>query len=127
MLALLVLFSCKQPLDAKSAEAAAATVQTAPVEAADWLPTVELTGSIEPVAMVQLGFDVPGRIEALLVHRGQAVRAGEAIARLDSRMADAQLAQATAALTGAKAQLAAAEQSLARVEQLKAAGGVSDQ
>lgn len=127
MIGLLMFLACKEPLDVKAASAAAAAVQTAPVEVASWVPHVEVTGSVEPVALVQLGFDVPGRIETLLVHRGQSVHAGDAIARLDSRMAQAQLAQASAALAGAKAQLGAAELSLGRLEQLKAAGGVSEQ
>lgn len=126
MLALWLLLSCKEPAPAAAA-AAAASVQTAPVASAEWLPTVEVSGSLEPVASVQLGFDVPGRISELLVRRGQQVRRGEALARLDARMAAAQAAQAQAAVNGARAQVEAAELAWERLEKLKAAGAVSEQ
>ncbi len=126
MLALWLLLSCKEVAPITTATAAAA-VQTAPAVAAEWLPTVEISGSVEPVAMVQLGFDVPGRIEVLLVQRGQLVRKGDALARLDSRMASAQAAQAQAAVDGARAQIAAAELTWQRLEKLKIAGAVSEQ
>ena len=127
MILLLSLLSCKEITAVSTAATPALALRTGAVEATTWLPTVELTGNVEPVAMVQLGFDVPGRIEALLVERGQAVRKGDAIARLDARIASAQLAQAEAALAGARAQVEAAEAAWKRIEQIKAAGGVSEQ
>jgi RND family efflux transporter MFP subunit len=127
MLALLFSFACNEGSTASSAQAAVTSIKTGTVTAASWQPTIELTGSVEPIAMVQLGFDVPGRIDAILVERGQPVRAGQPIARLDARMAKAQYEQAKAALEGAQAQLLAGELAWARVEKLKAAGGVSDQ
>ncbi len=129
-LLLLLLLGCSpEPVAAPAAQAAAAapTLRTAAAEAVPWKPTEELTGSLEPVASVQLGFDVPGRIEAILVKRGDPVKKGDALARLDARVAEAQLAQAEAAHAGATAQLAAGEAAFARVKQLKEAGGVSDQ
>lgn len=129
-LVLLVLLGCSpEPVAASAAQAAVAApaLRTATAEAVPWRPTEELTGSLEPVASVQLGFDVPGRIEAILVSRGQAVKKGEPVARLDARVAESQLAQAEAAHAGAAAQLAAGEAAFARVKQLKEAGGVSDQ
>lgn len=129
-LALALLAACGgDPATTPAAEAAAVapTLRTATPEAVRWRPTVELTGSLDPIASVQLGFDVPGRIEELRVPRGAAVKKGEAIARLDASMAEAQLAQAEAALAGAKAQLAAGEAAFGRVQKLKEAGGVSEQ
>ena len=107
--------------------AVAAALQNAPVTTAEWTPSVTLDGTLDPVASVQLGFDVPGRIESLLAARGQVVAKGEAIARLDDTMAAAQLAQAEAALGGAEAQLAAGESAWSRAQQLNAAGGMSPQ
>lgn len=112
---------------AASAAAVAPTLQTGEVKAVAHRREVELTGSLEPAAAVQLGFDVPGRIDKLLVTRGQSVRAGQPVARLDSRMAAAQLAQAEAALAGAEAQLAGGESGYARAEKLHTAGAMSDQ
>lgn len=112
---------------AAQAAAAAPTRRTANPVAATWRPEEELTGSLDPVAQVQLGFDVPGRIEQLVAQRGALVRKGDAVARLDARMAEAQLAQAEAAVAGARAQLAAGEAGFARVQKLREAGGVSEQ
>lgn len=126
-LTLLLLLACGEQQAVAPAAAAVAAVRTAPVEAILWTPEEELSGSLEPVSSVQLGFDLPGRVEALIKKRGDTVRAGDAIARLDSRLASAQLAQAEAAWTGAKAQVEAAQAALARLEKLREAGGVSDQ
>lgn len=120
-----LLLACRDA--AAPAQASAAAAEVAPVQAVEWKPSEELTGSLDPVASVQLGFDVPGRIDTLRVHRGDTVQAGDAIARLDARMAEAQLAQAEAALTGARAQVAAGEAAWARMQKLKDAGGVSEQ
>ena len=136
MLPLLLLLSlgCSpEPGLAQPAEAAAAvplptaSLRTAVVEAVSWRPSAELTGSLEPVAAVQLGFDVPGRLAAILVARGQSVRKGEPMARLESAVSAAQLAQAEAAQAGAAAQLAGGESTFARMKALKAVGGISDQ
>lgn len=118
--------SCQQEA-ANAAVAAAAPIRTGTVEAGQYTPRLEISGSLDPVASVQLGFDVPGRIQQLYVARGAAVSVGQSIARLDSRIASSQLAQAEAALAGARAQLAAGERALARLEQVRATGFVSDQ
>jgi membrane fusion protein (multidrug efflux system) len=127
----LFLLACgTEPVAAPTAAAAVAgapAVRTAAAEAVQYSPRVELTGSLAPAANAFLGFDVPGRIEALLVQRGETVRKGQAVARLDARMAEAQAQQAEAALAGATAQLAAGEAALARLQKLKDAGGVSEQ
>ncbi len=132
LLPLLLLLGCSsEPGLAPPAEAAlpleAVPLRTAAVEAVSWRPSAELTGSLEPVASVQLGFDVPGRLAAILVERGQPVRRGEPMARLDGAVAAAQLAQAEAAQAGAAAQLAGGESTFARMKALKAVGGISDQ
>lgn len=131
MIPLLLLLAACSPdagsVPSASAAAVAPSLQTAAVKLAPYRRSAEVTGSLEPIASVQLGFDVPGRIDALLVERGQSVKAGQPIARLDSRIAAAQLAQAKAALAGAEAQLAAGEAGFARAQKMKEAGGMSDQ
>ncbi|MDP2304668.1 MAG: efflux RND transporter periplasmic adaptor subunit [Pseudomonadota bacterium] len=128
-LVLLLLAGCSADPTVPTAQAAVAApaLRTAVAEAVGYRPTTELTGSLEPIASVQLGFDVPGRIETILVPRGGSVKKGEAIARLDDAVAHAQLAQAEAAHAGAAAQIAAGEAAFARVKTLKEAGGVSQQ
>jgi RND family efflux transporter MFP subunit len=119
--------ACAREAAVSPADATVASLQTSTVEAAEYTPTAALDGSLEPVAAVQLGFDVPGRVESLLVARGDTVSRGQALATLDAGMARAQLAQAEAAVAGAEAQLAAAEAAWGRAQQLHGAGGMSDQ
>ena len=110
-----------------AASAAVADLKRVAVAEAAWTPEITFDGTLEPVASVQLGFDVPGRIERLVVQRGASVGAGEAVATLDDAMARAQSAQAEAAVRGAEAQLAAGEAGFLRAQSLKAAGGLSEQ
>lgn len=127
MLLILSLFACKPEATAPVAAASTGLYELSPVEAAKYRPEIELTGSLTPVASVQLGFMVGGRLEALMVNRGQMVAENQAIARLDSALASAQLAAADAAVKGAQAQLAAGESGLARAKSLHDALGMSDQ
>jgi multidrug resistance efflux pump len=61
-------------------------------------------GRVEPIRdPVALAFEVPGRITEILVDEGDAVRAGQPVARLDARLAHAQLASAEAGLAQAQA------------------------
>jgi RND family efflux transporter MFP subunit len=122
------LVACQPEASSPRASASVtAELKSTPVGTAEWTPVITFDGTLDPLAAVQLGFDVPGRISRLLVERGATVRAGEAIATLDDGMARAQVAQADAAVRGAEAQLAAGEAAFTRAESLKAAGGLSDQ
>jgi len=105
-----------EPSSVPKAEAAVATAafRYGTAEAARHRPTTELTGSLDPVQSVRLGFDVPGRVQRLLVNRGDSVSAGQAIATLDTSIAQGQYEQAAAAVVGAEAQLTAGEANFAR-------------
>ncbi len=127
---ILALLACTSEPGATTATASAAvapSLRTANPTPARHRPSIELTGSLEPVAAVQLGFDVPGRLVTLVAARGTTVNKGDAIARLDAALALSQLAQAQAALTGAQAQLAGGEASYARATKLKEAGALAEQ
>ncbi|MSP55797.1 MAG: efflux RND transporter periplasmic adaptor subunit [Myxococcales bacterium] len=112
---------------ASKAEAAPLRLRYGLAEAARHRPQTEITGSLDPVQSVHLGFDVPGRVERLLVNRGDIVSKGQAIAVLDSRIAVAQADQAAAAVAGAEAQLAAGEAGFDRARRLNEAGAISEQ
>jgi RND family efflux transporter MFP subunit len=128
ILLLVALGACSpEPAVAGAKVAAPAALATAPVAQVQFAPRAEVSGTLEPIAAVQLGFDVGGRIEALLVERGARVVAGQEIARLDTSMAEAQVAQAEGALAAASAQVAAAEAGRERLQALRAVGGVSPQ
>lgn len=123
-----LLLSCSAESPAPPAAAAAlGELKRVAVGQAEWRPEITFDGTLAPVASVQLGFDVPGRIERLVVERGASVRAGEPVATLDDAMARAQSSQAEAAVRGAEAQLAAGEAGFLRAQSLKAAGGLSEQ
>ncbi len=112
-----------------SASAGAATdgpaIVTAGVQSATWRPTVEITGSLDPVASVQVGFDLPGRIDRIITARGAIVAAGDPLASLDRAISSAQLAQADAGVAAAAAGAEAAEKAWTRIEAV--GNAVSDQ
>ncbi len=72
--------------------------------AADPVLPVVAPGIIEPEAdQVALGFELSGRVVEVTVDEGDAVTAGQVVARLDDRIARAEVAKAEAALAVAKA------------------------
>jgi len=76
----------------------------APVKRGDVVREVVAPGLIEPTAdQVALGFETSGRVVEVSVEEGDRVEAGQLLARLDDRLARAQLARAEAALAGAEA------------------------
>ena len=74
---------------------------------------------------VELGFEAAGRIAGLEVAEGDAVVAGQVLARLDDRLAAARVARATAGLEAARARLALARRG-ARADELRAAAAEAD-
>ena len=65
---------------------------------------LDASGTVEATD-AQLGFQVPGRIDTILVHEGDAVPAGRVLAWLDQAQLKAQRAQAEAQLEQARAVL----------------------
>jgi RND family efflux transporter MFP subunit len=103
-----------------------ATAQTAaePVVATVDVPVVtasrgaieaalEISGTLAPRTRVPVKPRLPGTLEAVLVEIGDAVTAGQTIARIDRREIDAQADAAAAAVAVAKASLETAEANLA--------------
>lgn len=76
------------------------------VERGQLVSTVSATGAIEPEDEVALVFKVPGRVAEVAVERGQTVKAGDLIARLDASDLQLSRAQAQNSLAIAQAQLA---------------------
>jgi len=64
---------------------------------------VKATGQLEARTEVMLGFEINGVVAEVPVERGQAVRAGDLLARLDTAEAELQLAQAEVNLADLKA------------------------
>jgi HlyD family secretion protein len=87
------------------------------VERGTIVSAVKATGRLEPQAEVSLGFETNGTVAEVLVERGQSVRVGDPLARLETNELLLQLAQAEANLAqvqaGARAEdIAAAEAAL---------------
>ena len=80
--------------------------RSATVERGEMLVTVSASGVVEPQTRVGLTFESPGRVSEVAVDVGDAVEAGDVLARLDSGQLELRVQQAQAALALAEAQLA---------------------
>jgi len=69
------------------------------------LVTVSASGNVEPLAEVNLVFDIGGRIAEVPVQVGDHVAMGDVLARLDTEQLELQVKQAEAALASAEAKL----------------------
>jgi multidrug efflux pump subunit AcrA (membrane-fusion protein) len=87
----------------------------------------EFAGEVEATQTSELGFEFPGRIEALLVDEGDSVRAGQLLARQDTSLLESERDELTARRAELQAELETAERNLARVERLQADNLVSEQ
>jgi multidrug efflux pump subunit AcrA (membrane-fusion protein) len=85
--------------------------------------TVSAKGVVVPHKKADLSFKVAGRIQQILVSAGDAVVAGQELARLERRDLDQAVLQAQAGLSSAQAELAKA-QAGARPEEIAAAEAV---
>ncbi|MFZ6763776.1 efflux RND transporter periplasmic adaptor subunit [Pseudoroseomonas sp. WGS1072] len=95
------------------------TVATAPVVLRPMERLVVGDGSVVPWQELVLGAEAGGlRVEAVLVEEGDAVRAGQVLARMDDRLPAAQLGQAEAGVAEAEAALDIARTDLRRAEEL---------
>lgn len=103
-------------------------VSVLPVEYLTELDIEELfTGIAEARRTSRLGFQTGGRIERIDVRVGDTVKAGQTIARLDTRGLGAQLASARAVVEEARAAHQLALDTAERQRQLQAQGHVSAQ
>lgn len=83
--------------------------------------TIAGSGTIEAI-QVDIASKVSGRIQSLLVHDGDRVKTGEAVARIDPADARLALSQARADLDAAKAHLSLAQASFALQRDVNASG-----
>jgi len=85
-----------------------------------------LSGNVE-VTEVNVGFKLPGRVQALFTDEGRSVKKGDKIAALDGAEYETQVAQSRAALQNVKAQLDQAKREYDRAEMLFHEGAISQQ
>jgi HlyD family secretion protein len=81
---------------------------TAAVARGDLDVHVTATGNLQPTNQVEVGSEVSGTVESVLVDVNDAVTRGQVLARLDTSRLRDQLAQSRAALESARAQVAQA-------------------
>ncbi len=108
--------------------AAALLVSTAAVTERALPRQVVASGTILPWQELQVGAESGGyAVVELFADEGDAVRAGEPLARLNDRVLRAQLAQQEATVTEARATLSEAEANLARAEEMRRRDATSAQ
>lgn len=85
-----------------------------------WAEGIPVTAGLMPLRRATPGTVLMGRVEEVLRREGDRVRAGEVLARVESRDVAARLAQAEAGVTAARAQEENARLSKERMERLQA-------
>jgi HlyD family secretion protein len=85
--------------------------ESAEVTQGDLTVEVSATGTIQPVNQIQVGAEISGQIEEVLVDFNDQVTAGQVLARLNTEELNAAVVQADAALTSAQASLSEARAS----------------
>ncbi|WP_429349553.1 efflux RND transporter periplasmic adaptor subunit [Paraburkholderia sp. Clong3] len=107
--------------------AAETPVTVGNVQRADIPLQLDALGTVTPRATVTVRTQVNGTLEAVLVKEGRRVKAGEVIARIDSRALRAQWLEAQGTLEHDEALLANTRADLTRYERLIDAGAISRQ
>ena len=80
--------------------------------------TVTATGTIEPVETVEVGTQVSGKVERILVDFNSVVKKGDLLAELDKQTLNQSVSRAKASLTSAESQLKYAKLAYERTKQL---------
>jgi membrane fusion protein, multidrug efflux system len=127
--ALLPLAACK----GKTADAAAGVkeepavqVQTEVATSIEVPRTLRLTGTLRGDRETDLAANANGRVLSTTVERGQQIKPGQVLAKLDTRALALSAADARAQVDSIRAQEAQAKGECEKYEQLKARGAVSD-
>lgn len=94
-----------QVRNVRAAQPAYAESDMAEAQRGTLIATVNATGAIEPAQETALSFLANGNVAEVVVKRGDQVRAGQTLARLDTTSLDLQVRQAEANLAAAQATL----------------------
>lgn len=96
----------------------AASLETVPVKLVTSGSIYTAEGVVESVKTTQIAAEMQGSITALTVKAGDVVKAGQVLARIDTRVANQQVAGSQAQAAAANAQLSAARQTYERKKRL---------
>lgn len=89
---------------------------TAPAEIKELTTTVSATGNLEPTNTIDVGIEVSGTINDVLVDYNDHVKAGQLLARLDTTKLMSQVTSSKASLLRYKANISAAKASLSNAQ-----------
>jgi HlyD family secretion protein len=109
----------------KSATPPPSRYRTADVDTGTITQTVTATGTINPVALVNVGSQVSGTVVELMADFNDHVKKGQVLLKLDPTIFNAQIRQAQAGLSSAQASLRLAQANLQRNQQLVSQNFVS--
>jgi HlyD family secretion protein len=82
---------------------------TQPATRGDLTVAVTATGTLQPTNQVEVGSEISGRIDSVLVDYNDPVKVGQVLARIDTTRLEAQVKQSRAALGAADAKVLEAE------------------
>jgi RND family efflux transporter MFP subunit len=126
-----VLAAPPAPTDERAAPVTAAPALTVTVsrpQAVEWPETIVASGAIEAWQEASVGAQVGGqRIAEIVAEVGDVVKKGQVLARLDTDVLRAELAELQAALEQAEASLNEAVANRDRAERLRGRGALSEQ
>ncbi len=121
--------ACKgNTVDAAGAvhEEAPVSVQTEAVQIIEVPRTLRLTGTLKGDRETDLAANANGRVLSTSVERGEQIKPGQVLAKLDTRAASLSAADARAQVDSIRAQAGLARVECDRYAQLKAKGAISD-
>jgi RND family efflux transporter MFP subunit len=127
---LLMLVGCTQPgakEQAQKPKAAPIAVETVAVIEQEMPNTLLLAGTLKANQESDLAANASGRVTRTMVERGSYVRADQAVAQLDVRIASLSASQAEANVETARTQKAAAQNECARYDRLFQRGIITQQ
>ncbi len=113
--------------DRKGGGDRALSIRTVPVAVRDFPRVIDLPGTLEAAQQVAIVAQTGGTVLRQHVQEGDAVRAGQVLFSLDTRPAQARIAQSQATLAGARAETAEAGKKLERLSPLMKSGYISRQ
>jgi membrane fusion protein (multidrug efflux system) len=123
-----LLSSCKKKEDAAASKAPPPPPVNVPLVDAKEMPSPDvltLTGVIAADQRSEVTADTQGKVIAVLIERGQRVKMGEAVVRLDVRTAALSSREAQANLEAARAQKQLAEEECKRTQTLLEKGAIT--
>ncbi|QYJ79850.1 efflux RND transporter periplasmic adaptor subunit [Shewanella acanthi] len=127
-ISMLVLTACQKELTEHANSAQLPTVTTAPLLASSSYQSEQtFTGTIRAGNTTGAGFELSGKISELYVDSGDKVSKGQLLAKLDTRLLDAEHQEIEASLSQTQADINLALSTLKRNEELKKSGYVSEQ